>query len=241
MGVTELRLIVLALAALALALPVCAEQSDGERVLREAFKGFGVVGLAQAGTGTPVTEVRRDADGTNQRTMLVVYLDAEYAAEDVRASSLADELEGRPFNAADVYFHANGNVIWRTRFMPGLSSSEAHLYFVATPEGAPAMTTIEGRSRIPMFVDEASAEAYRENVAPSFAESGLATSLVVRSAPMEPLIERMMKGEDIGIHVYSSATVERWGKQWDGGARLIKFYMTDQSRAFENLIDGSTQ
>ncbi len=169
-----LRLIVSTLAVLAMVLPVHAETSEGERLLREAFRGFNVIGLAKAGSGDPVTEVRRDADGSNQRAMLVVYLDAEYAAEHARGSSLADELEGVPLNAADVYFHANGNVIWRTRSKPGASSSDAHLYFVASPEGAPVMSTIDGQSRIPMFADEASAESYRENVAPGFAESGQA-------------------------------------------------------------------
>ncbi len=92
-----------------------------------------------------------------------------------------------------------------------------------------------------MFADEASAESYRENVAPGFAESGQAMSLHVQSVPMEPLIARMMKGENISIRVYSSPTVVRWEQQWDGGARLIKYYETDQARAFDSLIEGAIQ
>ena len=233
------RLIISGLMVMAAALPAQAEMSAGENELRAAFKDFGVIGLAQAGSGIPVTEVRRDADGTNPRDMFVLYIDAAHAAEEVKGSSLADELEGRPFNAAELYLNVKGNVIWRTPYRPGATTSAPQVYYLTNAAGESVMMTINGETRTPMFANEADADSKRAAFEKSFSEKGTPLTLSVQSVPLEPLIERMMAGEKLNIYVYSSPSVIRWSEQWENGARLIKNYRTEQTDAFESLVQGA--
>lgn len=210
-------------------------------LLREAFQEFVVIGLVQAGSGAPATEVRRNADGTHPRNMILVYLDAAHASEDVKNSAFADEMEGRPFNAADIYLSANGNVIWRAKYQPGETSTQPQLYFIVNAAREPVTLAINGKTRIPMFAERALAESRRAAFEQTFAGRGEAVSLTLQSQPLETLIEWMMGGEDLGIYVYSSSTVVRWSEQWEGGARLIKNYRSPEADAFDSLVRGSGQ
>jgi len=49
----------------------------------------------------------------------------------------------------------------------------------------------------------------------------------------------MMAGEKLNIYVYSSLSVIRWSEQWENGTRLIKNYRTEQTDAFESLVQGA--
>lgn len=115
--------------------------------------------------------------------MFVVYLDAAHACEDVKGSSLADELEGRSFNAADLYLTAKGNVIWRTPYRPGARTGAARVYFLTNAAGQSVTMTINGEVRTPMFASEADANKNRAAFETSFSDKGARVSLSVQSCP----------------------------------------------------------
>ena len=153
-----MRLLAVALCLLVFALrPACAEMPEGERALRAAFADWFVIQLVNTRTGGALSEAHRNLDGTNQRNVPVVFLDAGQAAGFVQNLPDADQLEGRLVNAADVYLDSRGDVVWRVPATEG-----AIIYYISAPNGDPMTAQIKGALKILAFTDLADAQAFEQ-------------------------------------------------------------------------------
>jgi hypothetical protein len=213
--------------------------------LAEAMKYFNVIVLADPATGRLVVEPRRDADGTNQRDVIVAYIDAEDTRNQLAASGAGASFEGRLVNAAVVIANTGGDVIWRgapanTELTP---SGEVAVigYFLRNEADFPLTQKIDGKDKTLIYMDKESAQKAQESAEAKLAAAGNPVKLVVAPVDALDLIEKVRSGERTDLVFASARSTDRWLTQWDRGARLISDYKDESQEAIEALADALFQ
>lgn len=213
--------------------------------LAEAMKYFNVIVLADPATGNLVVEARRDADGTNQRDVIVAHIDAENVRNELAASGAGISLEGRLVNAAVVIANTGGDVIWRgasanTELTP---SGEVTIlgYFLRNEADFPLTQKIDGKDKTLIYMDKETAQKAQEAAEAKLAAAGNPVKLIVAPVDALDLIEKVRTGERTDLVFASARSTDRWLVQWNDGARLISEYKDESQEAIEALAEALFQ
>ena len=213
--------------------------------LAEAMKYFNVIVLADPATGSLVVEPRRDADGTNQRDVIVAFIDAEDTRNQLAASGAGAAFEGRLVNAAVVIANTGGDVIWRgasanTEFT---ASGEVTVigYFLRNTADFPLTQTIDGKDKTVIYMDKESAQKAKEAAQAKLIATGNPVMLMVAPVDALDLFEKVRTGERTDLVFASAKSTERWLVQWNNGARLISDYKDEAQEAIEAIADALLQ
>lgn len=213
--------------------------------LAEALKYFNVIVLADPATGRLVVEPRRDASGTNQREVIVAYIDAEDTRKQLASSGAGASFEGRLVNAAVVIANTGGDVIWRgasanTEFTASGGVTVLG-YFLRNEADFPLTQKIDGKDKTLIYMDKESAQKAKESAEAKLAASGNPVKLIVAPVDALDLIEKVRTGERTDLVFASAKSTDRWLTQWDKGARLISDYKDESQEAIEALADALFQ
>lgn len=221
----------MALAALCLvsgSAAAAAEDASGIAALKEAMSGLYVVVPTNTETGAPVTEEVTDPDGSNPRDVVVAFLDAGTAAEQVRVSGLGDKSQGGIINAADLYETRDGNVTWVTSIANSslVNGEPTHppVFYITNPDDEPLTSMIGGKPKIVFYIDAVAADSARVAAQNLLSASGHPMDLSVVVGDFEALIDGVLAGKVQGIHFAPSPSMVRWVEQWEAGDRLIQDY-----------------
>lgn len=213
--------------------------------LAEAMKYFNVVLLADPQTGNPVVETRRDADGTNPREMIVAFIDAEDARNQVAANGAGSALEGRLINAGVLLAKTGGQVIWRAApansEFTASGGATAIGYYIHNEQDQPLTQPVDGRIKTVIYMDKESAQKAQSAHEATFAANGTPLKLQVAAVDALELIEKVRTGERNDLVFASAKSTDRWLAQWDKGARLISDYKDESQEAIEALADALFQ
>jgi hypothetical protein len=213
--------------------------------LAEAMKYFNVIVLADPATGSLVVEPRRDADGTNQRDVIVAFIDAEDTRNQLAASGAGAAFEGRLVNAAVVIANTGGDVIWRgaSANTELTASGEVTVigYFLRNEADFPLTQKIDGKDKTLIYMDKESADKAKESAEAKLAAAGNPVKLIVAPVDALDLMEEVRTGERADLVFASARTTDRWMVQWDQGARLISDYRDESQEAIEALADALFQ
>lgn len=213
--------------------------------LAEAMKYFNVIVLADPATGSLVVETRRDADGTNQRDVIVAFIDAEDTRNQLAASGAGASFEGRLVNAAVVIANTGGDVIWRgaSANTELTASGEVTVigYFLRNEADFPLTQKIDGKDKTLIYMDKESADKAKESAEAKLAAAGNPVKLFVAPVDALELFEKVRTGERTDLVFASARTTDRWMAQWDRGARLISDYKDEAQEAIEALADALMQ
>ena len=213
--------------------------------LAEAMKYFNVIVLADPATGSLVVEPRRDADGTNQRDVIVAFIDAEDTRNQLAASGAGAAFEGRLVNAAVVIANTGGDVIWRgaSANTELTASGEVTVigYFLRNEADFPLTQKIDGKDKTLIYMDKESADKAKESAEAKLAAAGNPVKLIVAPVDALDLMEKVRTGERTDLVFASARTTDRWMVQWDKGARLISDYKDESQEAIEALADALFQ
>lgn len=213
--------------------------------LAEAMKYFNVILLADPESGRLSVEVRRDADGTNQREVIVAYIDAEDARNQLAASGAPAALEGRPVNAAELITNTGGDVIWRgTSANTELTASgEVTVigYHIHNELDQSLTQNVDGKAKTLVYMDKETALKAQEAFEAKLAAAGKPVKLIVSPADALDLIEQVRAGARGDLVFVSARSTDRWLEQWDAGARLISDYKDESQEAIEALADALFQ
>lgn len=210
--------------------PASAEMPAGERELRAAFADWFVIQLVDTRTGGALSEAHRNMDGTNQRNVPVVFVDAGHAAEFVGNLPDADQLEGRLVNAADVYLESKYDVVWRVPAIEG-----AVIYYISAPNGDPLTAKIKGALKILAFADLADAQTFKRSGEERFSTPEVPIQLDIQPLVISDIANQIVSGSLNDLYVRPSPTIARWAAQRDAGAVLMKDYETEQAEALKTL------
>lgn len=213
--------------------------------LAEAMKYFNVIVLADPATGSLVVETRRDADGTNQREVIVAYIDAEDLRNQLAASGAGAAFEGRLVNAAVVIANTGGDVIWRTASANTEFTSSGGVtaigYFLRNEADAPLTQKVDGKDKTLIYMDKESAQKAQESAEAKLAAAGNPVKLIVAPVDALDLFEKVSTGARDDLVFVSAKSTERWLVQWNNGARLISDYKDESQEAIEALADALFQ
>ncbi len=213
--------------------------------LAEAMKYFNVIVLADPATGRLVVETRRDADGTNQRDVIVAYIDAEDTRNQLAASGAGASFEGRLVNAGVVIANTGGDVVWRgaSANTELTSSGEVTVigYFLRNEADFPLTQKIDGKDKTLIYMDKEAAQKAKESAEAKLAAAGNPLKLIVAPVDALDLIDKVRTGERSDLVFASARTTDRWLVQWDKGARLISDYRDESQEAIEALADALFQ
>lgn len=213
--------------------------------LAEAMKYFNVIVLADPATGSLVVEPRRDADGTNQRDVIVAFIDAEDTRTQLAASGAGASFEGRLVNAAVVIANTGGDVIWRgaSANTELTASGEVTVigYFLRNEADFPLTQKIDGKDKTLIYMDKESADKAKESAEAKLAAAGNPVKLIVAPVDALDLMEKVRTGERTDLVFASARTTDRWMVQWDKGTRLISDYKDESQEAIEALADALFQ
>ena len=247
-GVMRHGLVAIAMVWLAaLLLPAHARETPAPvpPALAEAMKYFNVIVLADPATGRFAVEARRDPDGTNQREVIVAYIDAEEARNQLAASGAGIAFEGRLVNAAVVIANTGGDVIWRTASANTEFTASGGVtaigYFLRNEADAPLTQTVDGKDKTLIYMDKESAQKAQESAEAKLAAAGMAVKLIVAPVDALDLIEQVRTGTRNDLVFVSAKSTDRWLAQWENGARLISDYKDESQEAIEALADALFQ
>ena len=213
--------------------------------LAEAMKYFNVIVLADPATGHLVVEARRDADGTNQRDVIVAHIDAEEVRNELAASGAGVSLEGRLVNAAVVIANTGGDVAWRgasanTEFTPSGGATVIG-YFLRNEADFPLTQKVDGKDKTLIYMDKESAQKAQESAEAKLAAAGNPVNLIVAPVDALDLFEKVRTGARTDLVFVSARSTDRWLVQWNQGARLISDYKDESQETIEALADALMQ
>lgn len=213
--------------------------------LAEAMKYFNVIVLADPATERFAVETRRDADGTNQREVIVAYIDAEDARNQLAASGAALPFEGRLVNAAVLIANTGGDVIWRatpanTEFTEA-GGVTAIGYFIRNEEDMPLTQKVDGKDKTLIYMDKETAVKAKESAEAKLAAAGRPVKLIAAPVDALDLMEKVQTGVRNDLVFVSAKSTDRWMMQWDKGARQIAGYKDESQEAIEALADALFQ
>lgn len=211
------------------AAPVAAaEEVAGFAALQDALSGLYVVVPTDPATGASMMEVVKGTDGAPDEQVLVAFVDAGAAARSAVASGLADKVEGRLINAAELIAIAKGDIIWRTSMenasLVNGTETRPPVFFITGPDGNPMMQPIEGKQRVVFYVDAVAADAARVAAQNKLSAAGQPTDLSVVAADLISVLQGITDGKAKDAYIAASPTIIIWAAQWDQGKRLIRDY-----------------
>jgi hypothetical protein len=213
--------------------------------LGEAMKYFSVVVLADPESGRLAVETRRDADGTNQREMIVAYIDAEDARNQLAASGAGASFAGRPVNAAVLIANTGGQVIWRATSANTEFTSSGGVtaigYYIRNEQDQPLTQTVDGRTKTVIYMDKGSAVQAQSAFEAKLAAAGTPVKLIVSPVDALDLIDKVGTGARNDLVFTSARSTDRWIAQWEKGARLISDYKDESQEAIDAIADALLQ
>lgn len=229
-----------AAAMLAVMLPAAAETPAAPPpALAEAMKYFYVVVPANVNTGNLATEVRRSADGTNPRQMVIAYIDAEDAKMETAQAGLAETTEGRIVNGADLWAATGGDVIWRTSAanaaISNTSRGEPPAFYITQGDGSMVTQEFDGVFKVVFYLDAEEADRVKTEMTDFLASQGKSAALNVVVADFSKVIGAVLEGRLQSAQFASAPSVVRWAKQHEAGAVLIRDYKSEMDEAFDAL------
>ncbi|MFN7178327.1 hypothetical protein [Hyphomonas sp.] len=230
----------MAAAALLAAMPVAAAETPAAPpALVEAMKYFYVVVPADVNTGNLATETRRDADGTNQRHVVIAYIDAEDAKTETVEAGLAERTEGRLVNGADLWAATRGDVIWRTKAanaaISNTSRGEPPAFYITQGDGSMVTQEFDGEFKVVFYLDAEEADRVKTEMTDFLATQGQSAALNVVVADFSKVIGAILDGRLQAVRIASSPSVVRWSMQREAGAVLIRDYKGEMDEAFDAL------
>jgi len=213
--------------------------------LAEAMKYFNVVLLSDPATGSFAVETRRDADGTNQREVIIAYIDAEEARNQLAASGAGIPFEGRLVNAAVLIANTGGNVIWRaasanTEFTPS-GGVTAIGYHIHNAQEQPLTQAVDGKAKTLIYMDKETAQNVKDASETELAAAGTPVKLIVSPVDALDLIDKVRSGARSDLVFVSARSTDRWLVQWNNGARQIASYKDESQEAIEALASALLQ
>ncbi|HRJ02640.1 MAG TPA: hypothetical protein PKV67_17980 [Hyphomonas sp.] len=234
-----IRTMMAAAALLAAMLPAAAETPAAPPALVEAMKYFHVVVPADVESGNPATETRRDVDGTNQRQVVVAFIDAEDAKTETVGAGLGERTEGRVVNGADLWAATGGDVIWRTTAanaaISNTSRSEPPAFYIAQSDGSMVTQERGGTFKVVFYLDAEDADRAKTELIGFMAARGQSANLNVVVADFSKVIAAVIDGRLPVAQFAPSPSVVRWAAQREAGAVLIRDYKSETDEAFDAL------
>lgn len=225
-----LRALAAAVVLMAAAPVAVAEETGGFAALQDALSGLFVVVPTDPATGASMMEVVKGVDGAPDEQVLVAFLDAEAAARSAVNSGLADKVEGRLFNAAELIAIAKGDIIWRTSVenasLVNGTQTRPPVFYITGPDGNPLTQPIEGRARVVFYVDAVAADSARVAAQNKLSAAGQPTDLSVIAADLISVLQGISDGQAKDAYIAASPSIIIWAAQWDQGKRLIRDYST---------------
>jgi hypothetical protein len=181
--------------------------------LRAAMTQFVVIAPADIRTGKNLTQLIPSTTGSREK--LAAYLDPEKCAADMREAGGAEIMVGVPGSGAEAIIATGGDVSWLASEFDALG---AKIFYLANESGQELTIDVNGRSVVPFYVSEAEAIATQ-----ALAQQALGASATIKleTFRLEPLIERIVKGEMLNAHLVSPRSMAVWVEAYGRGARLI--------------------
>lgn len=218
-------------AALLVAVTSPAAQADTkplQTALESAMSGLFVVVPTNPETGAAMMARLPAGDGKPEREVVVAFLDAADAAREVTKAGMADKVEGRLFNAAELIAIAKGDILWRTSTENAVlvngSETRPPAFYITGPDDDPMTQPVDGKARVVFYVDAVAADSARVAAQNKLSAAGTPTDLSVVAADLASLIDGVKKGEAKDVYIASSPSVIIWAAQWEQGKRLIRDY-----------------
>lgn len=225
------------------AAPLAAEARESSSVpapaLAEAMKYFNVIVLADPATGAVVQETRRNADGTNQREVVIAFIDAHDTRDQLVQQGGGETLEGRLINAADLVLRTGGDVIWRasssdTELVNG-SEATALGYYIRNDQDQPLTQAVDGKAKTIIYMDKFTAQEVKAASEQKLAAAGNPVALIVSPVDAVALIRDVQSGARSDIVFRSAKSTDRWLEQWDKGARRMLDYRDESQEAIDAI------
>jgi len=218
-------------AALLVAVTSPAAQADTkplQTALESAMSGLFVVVPTNPETGAAMMARLPAGDGKPEREVVVAFLDAADAAREVTKAGMADKVEGRLFNAAELMAIAKGDILWRTStentVLVNGSETRPPAFYITGPDDDPMTQPVDGKARVVFYVDAVAADSARVAAQNKLSAAGTPTDLSVVAADLASLIDGVKRGEAKDVYIASSPSVIIWAAQWEQGKRLIRDY-----------------
>jgi len=218
-------------AALLVAVTSPAAQADTkplQTALESAMSGLFVVVPTNPETGAAMMARLPAGDGKPEREVVVAFLDAADAAREVTKAGMADKVEGRLFNAAELMAIAKGDILWRTSTENAVlvngSETRPPAFYITGPDDDPMTQPVDGKARVVFYVDAVAADSARVAAQNKLSAAGTPTDLSVVAADLASLIDGVKRGEAKDVYIASSPSVIIWAAQWEQGKRLIRDY-----------------
>ena len=218
-------------AALLVAVTSPAAQADTkplQTALESAMSGLFVVVPTNPETGAAMMARLPAGDGKPEREVVVAFLDAADAAREVTKAGMADKVEGRLFNAAELMAIAKGDILWRTSTENAVlvngSETRPPAFYITGPDDDPMTQPVDGKARVVFYVDAVAADSARVAAQNKLSAAGTPTDLSGDAADLASLIDGVKKGEAKDVYIASSPSVIIWAAQWEQGKRLIRDY-----------------
>lgn len=181
--------------------------------LRAAMTQFVVIVPADIRTGKNLTQIIPSAKGGREK--LAAYLDPEKCAADMRDAGGAEIMVGVPGSGAEAIVGTGGEVSWLASKFDALG---AKIFYLRNESGQELTIDVDGRSVVPFYVSEAEAIATQ-----ALAQQALGASATIKleTFRLEPLIDRIVKGEMLNAHLVSPRSMAVWVDAYGRGVRLI--------------------
>ena len=161
-------------AALLVAVTSPAAQADTkplQTALESAMSGLFVVVPTNPETGAAMMARLPAGDGKPEREVVVAFLDAADAAREVTKAGMADKVEGRLFNAAELMAIAKGDILWRTSTENAVlvngSETRPPAFYITGPDDDPMTQPVDGKARVVFYVDAVAADSARVGLPPT--------------------------------------------------------------------------
>ncbi len=151
----------------------------------------------------------------SSKTLIVVYLDPDFCADDIRSAGGPDLAVRVPNSGADKILATHGEVAWRAEESDVLGTKA---FFLANNGGQQVTVDVGGRPVVPCYVSRNEAE---ENQGPAQKALGGSASIVLESDPLEGLIQQIASGGMPDAYLVSPAGTFAWVDAYGRGARLI--------------------
>ena len=201
------------------------------KALKAAMSGLYVIVPTNTETGVAVTEEVTDADGSNPRNVVVAFLDAATAAEQVQAAGIGAHSEGGLINAGDLYETRGGDVTWISSIanasLVNGTPTRPPVFYISNPDDQPLTKVIDGKEKVIFYVDAVAADSARVAAQNTLSAAGHPMDLSVVAGDFEALVQGILDGKVTDVHFAASPSVLRWLEQWNSGARLIKDYQPE--------------
>jgi hypothetical protein len=151
----------------------------------------------------------------SSKTLIAVYLDPDFCADDIRSAGGSDLAVGVPNSGADAILATHGEVAWRAEESDVFGPK---VFFLANNGGQQVTVDVGGRPLVPFYVSRKEAEETQELAQKAL---GGSASITLESYPLEGLIQQIASGGMPNAYLVSPAGMFAWVDAYGRGARLI--------------------